>query len=86
MWICFDPDYLIRLRFRERLPVSHSVPVLPDVPRIFTGESRLGTIWTGVEFVEKYGVASGAMAKFTSACDGDERLGKRMHEELRKLI
>jgi hypothetical protein len=80
------PDFLIRLRFREKSSASHSIPVVPDVPRIFTGESRLGTIWTGVEFVEKYGMATEAVAKFTSACDGDERLGKRMHEELHKLI
>jgi hypothetical protein len=80
------PDYIIKLRFREKVTPALARPVLPPCPRIFTGESRLGTIWAGNELVDKFGRSPGGLAKFIQACGGDRRIAEKMYEELNRLI
>ena len=54
----------------------------PSVPRIFTGESRTGEVWTGKELWEKYQTDPDALQRMISTCDGSKRLGNIMYNRL----
>lgn len=57
---------------------------MPEVPRIFTGESRIGEIWGGRELVEKYALEG--PGRFVAACEGNKALGNRLHHMLQQLL
>lgn len=75
-------DYVLKLTFRTQ--ESKDIPV-PPVPRVFTGESRIGEIWSGKELCEKYLSESG-LNRFISSCDGDTRIANKMYQNLSKYF
>ena len=74
-------DYLLDLTFRDAPPL---MPVLPQCPSVFTGRSRTGQVWGGRELVDKY--ALHGPHRLIAACDGDARLGTKLHAKLLALI
>jgi hypothetical protein len=76
------PDFILQLGFR--VPGSHGIPTCPQVPRIFSGESRLGEVWNGSNLVEKY--AEAGPGRFIAACNGDERIANKMYSALNNIL
>jgi len=59
---------------------------VPVVPRIFTGESRTGEVWTGKELVEKFAQAKEGLNRMVTACDNNRLFGERVHQKLLSAI
>jgi hypothetical protein len=75
-------DVLLRLKFRTA--ANSNMPKMPHMPRVFTGENRLGEIWSGKELCEKY--VSEGPNRFITTCDGDDRVAMKMFDDLKKLM
>eukprot|EP00947_MAST-08B_sp_MAST-8B-sp1_P004275 g4275.t1 len=77
-----EHDFVLGLTFTEAPPQP---PRMPQVPRVFTGESRIG-IFKGDTLCRTYGCADFADSQFRAACGGDDRVAKYMWLQLRGLM
>lgn len=71
---------------KSSAPTKSYITQVPMVPRIFTGESRTGEVWTGKELVEKYAEAKDGLNRMIMACDNNRLFGEHMHRKLLEMI
>ena len=74
-------DRVLQLTFLEAPPNNAS---MPQCPSVFTGRNRTGLVWGGRELIEKYALPG--PHRFIAACDGDIRLGTKLHRKLLSLM
>ena len=77
------PDCLLALEFE--MPAMQRLDP-PHVPKVFTGESRTGELWTGQELCNKYGKGEAGRKRFVVSCDGDIAVGNHIFHQLAARI
>ena len=82
-------DVILALRFKDAATDAAAAtamrePAAPEPPVIFTGMSRTGETWVGMDLVEKYALVD--EGRLTKACNGDRRMGLKMWEDLKTRV
>jgi kinesin family protein 2/24 len=82
-------DVTLALRFKDVATDAAAATAIrylaaPEPPVIFTGMSRTGETWVGMDLVEKYALVD--EGRLTKACNGDRRMGLKMWEDLKSRV